>query len=238
MPMSHAARWGETRNPWDLTKAVGGSSGGSAAALAAGTATLATGTDIGGSIRAPAALAGVVGYKPPHGRVPLEPPRNTDTWMHAGALGRSVADVALMANAMVGPHPGDRASLPALAPLPADPAPAAGMRVAFCARPGDLPVEAAVAANAERVAAALAGAGVEVTEVDLDWRLEEINQAMWGRGDLHKAKEALGWAGAPRLPLALRGRLLRALARRRRGDPARASGRDRRATAGRGLLAL
>src|ERR1700753_1431455 len=49
MPMSHAARWGETRNPWDLTKAVGGSSGGSAAALAAGTARLATDTHIGGA---------------------------------------------------------------------------------------------------------------------------------------------------------------------------------------------
>lgn len=191
MPMSHAARWGTTRNPWDLSKSVGGSSGGSAAALAAGTATLATGTDIGGSIRAPAALAGVVGYKPPHGRVPLEPPRNTDTWLHAGALARSVADVALMANAIAGPHPGDRASLPAVAPLPSDLGSAAGMRVAFCARPGDLPVEAGVAANAERVAAALAGAGVEVEEIELDWRLEEINEAMWGRGDLAGARAAL-----------------------------------------------
>ncbi len=191
MPMSHAARWGVTRNPWDLSKSVGGSSGGSAAALAAGTATLATGTDIGGSIRAPAALAGVVGYKPPHGRVPLEPPRNTDTWLHAGALTRSVADAALMANAMAGPHPGDRASLPAAPALPGDPEPAAGMRVAFCARPGDLPVEATVAANAERVAAALAGAGVEVREIELDWRLEEINEAMWGRGDLAGARAAL-----------------------------------------------
>lgn len=191
MPMSHATRWGVTRNPWDLSKAVGGSSGGSAAALGAGTATLATGTDIGGSIRAPAALAGVVGYKPPHGRVPLEPPRNTDTWLHAGALARSVADVALMANAIAGPHPGDRASLPAVPPLPSDLGPAEGMRVAFCARPGDLPVEDAVAANAERVAAALAGAGVEVTEIELDWRLEEINEAMWGRGDLAGARAAL-----------------------------------------------
>ncbi|HVW45975.1 MAG TPA: amidase [Solirubrobacterales bacterium] len=191
MPMSHAARWGTTRNPWDLSKSVGGSSGGSAAALAAGTATLATGTDVGGSIRAPAALAGVVGYKPPHGRVPLEPPRNTDTWLHAGALARSVADAALMANAMAGPHPGDRASLPAAPPLPDAPEPAAGMRVAFCARPGDLPVAAAVAANAERVAAALAGAGVAVCEVELDWRLEEINEAMWGRGDLAGARAAL-----------------------------------------------
>lgn len=191
MPMSHATRWGTTRNPWDLSKSVGGSSGGSAAALAAGTTTLATGTDIGGSIRAPAALAGVVGYKPPHGRVPLEPPRNTDTWLHAGALARSVADVALMANAIAGPHPGDRASLPAVPPLPSDLGSAAGMRVAFCARPGDLPVEDAVAANAERVAASLAGAGVEVDEIELDWRLEEINEAMWGRGDLAGARTAL-----------------------------------------------
>jgi Asp-tRNA(Asn)/Glu-tRNA(Gln) amidotransferase A subunit family amidase len=191
MPMSHAARWGTTRNPWDLGKAVGGSSGGSAAALAAGTATLATGTDIGGSVRAPAALAGVVGYKPPHGRVPLEPPANAETWLHSGALARSVGDAALLANAMAGPHPGDRCSLPAATPLPAEFAPAAGMRVAFSSRPGDLPVEAAVAANAERLAAALADAGVEVVEVDFDWRLEEINEAMWGHGDVTRARSAL-----------------------------------------------
>jgi Asp-tRNA(Asn)/Glu-tRNA(Gln) amidotransferase A subunit family amidase len=191
MPMSHAARWGTTRNPWDLSKGVGGSSGGSAAALAAGTATLATGTDIGGSIRAPAALAGVVGYKPPHGRVPLEPPANAETWQHAGALSRTVADAALMANAMAGPHPGDRCSLPTAPPLPSEFQPAAGMRVAFAARPGDLPVEAAVAANAERVAAALAAAGVEVCETELDWRLEETNEVMWGHGDTSRAKAAL-----------------------------------------------
>jgi Asp-tRNA(Asn)/Glu-tRNA(Gln) amidotransferase A subunit family amidase len=191
MPTSHAKRWGATRNPWDLSKGVGGSSGGSAAALAAGLAPLATGTDIGGSIRAPAALAGVVGWKPPHGRVPLEPPGNAETWLHSGALARTVADTALLANAMAGPHPGDPTSLPAALPVPADPGSAAGMRVAFCARPGDLPVEDAVAANAERVAAALAAAGVEVEEVELDWRLEELNEAMWGHGDTGRAAAAL-----------------------------------------------
>lgn len=191
MPISHTRRWGITRNPWDLTRAVGGSSGGSAAALAAGTATLATGTDIGGSIRAPACLAGVVGYKPPHGRVPMEPPRNRETWLHAGPLARSVADAALLADAMAGPHPEDELSLPAVPPLPLEPADAAGMRVAFCARPGNLPVEAAVAANAERVAAALAAAGVEVEQIELDWRLEEINEAMWGHGDVSRAEVAL-----------------------------------------------
>jgi aspartyl-tRNA(Asn)/glutamyl-tRNA(Gln) amidotransferase subunit A len=191
MPISHARRWGTTRNPWDLTRAAGGSSGGSAAALAAGTTTLATGTDIGGSIRAPACLAGVVGYKPPYGRVPLEPPRNAETWLHAGPLARSVADAALLANAMAGPHPEDERSLPSVPPLPAEPEDAAGMRVAFCARPGDLPVEAAVAANAERVAAALAAAGAEVEQIELDWRLDDLNEAMWGHGDLSRARAAL-----------------------------------------------
>jgi aspartyl-tRNA(Asn)/glutamyl-tRNA(Gln) amidotransferase subunit A len=191
MPMSHAVRWGVTRNPWDLTKAVGGSSGGSAAALAAGTAPLATGTDIGGSIRAPACLAGVVGYKPPHGRVPLEPPRNADTWLHAGALARSVGDAALLANVMAGPHPEDDHSLPPVRPLPLEPEEAAGMRVAFCPRPGDLPVANAVAANAERIAGALADAGVAVDQVEVDWRLDEINEAMWGHGDTSRAATAL-----------------------------------------------
>jgi Asp-tRNA(Asn)/Glu-tRNA(Gln) amidotransferase A subunit family amidase len=191
MPMSHAVRWGVTRNPWDLSRAVGGSSGGSAAALAAGTAPLATGTDSGGSIRAPACLAGVVGYKPPRGRVPLEPPRNAKTWLHAGALARSVGDAALLANAMAGPHPEDERSLPAVLPLPLEPEAAAGMRVAFCPRPGDLPVANAVAANAERVAEALADAGVAVEPVELDWRLDEINEAMWGRGDTSRAATAL-----------------------------------------------
>ncbi len=191
MPISHAKRWGVTRNPWDLEVGVGGSSGGSAAALAAGTAPLATGTDIGGSIRAPACLAGVVGFKPPHGRVPLEPPQNLETWLHAGALARSVADATLLANAMAGPHPGDQTTLPATPPLPLEPAGAAGLRVAFCARPGDLPVAAAVAHNATAVAAALADAGVAVEAIELDWRLEEINAAMWGHGDLDRARTAL-----------------------------------------------
>ena len=61
---------GVTRNPFNPELAVGGSSGGSAASLAAGTSTLASGSDIGGSIRIPAAAYGVVGFKPPYGRVP------------------------------------------------------------------------------------------------------------------------------------------------------------------------
>ena len=77
--------WGITRNPWNLAFDVGGSSGGSAAALAAGMTPLATGSDIGGSIRMPASCCGVVGYKPSYGRIPQEPPFGLDpgvTWGH------------------------------------------------------------------------------------------------------------------------------------------------------------
>ena len=75
---THSRLWGVTRNPWHLDYTPGGSSGGSAAALAAGTATLATGSDIAGSIRIPASCCGVVGFKPPYGRVPEEPPYGFD----------------------------------------------------------------------------------------------------------------------------------------------------------------
>ncbi|MBI2237442.1 MAG: amidase, partial [Actinobacteria bacterium] len=66
-PFTHSRLWGITRNPWNRAFSPGGSSGGSGAALAAGTTTLATGSDIGGSIRIPASFCGVVGFKPPYG---------------------------------------------------------------------------------------------------------------------------------------------------------------------------
>ncbi|MHB1808742.1 MAG: amidase [Solirubrobacteraceae bacterium] len=191
MPVSHARRWGVTRNPWDLSKSVGGSSGGSAAALAAGTATLATGSDLGGSIRAPACLAGVVGYKPPRGRVPLEPPASLDPWAHLGPLARTVEDAALLANAISGPHPGDPSSLPARAPIRIDRGRIGGLRIACCPRPGNLPVEEAVAANAVAAALALRESGARVEEVELALSLNEIKEAMWAHGDPARARAAL-----------------------------------------------
>jgi aspartyl-tRNA(Asn)/glutamyl-tRNA(Gln) amidotransferase subunit A len=103
--------FGPTRNPWALERDPGGSSSGSGAALAAGLATLALGTDTGGSIRNPAARCGVVGLKPSYGRVsrhgvtPL-------AWSldHAGPMGRSVRDVARCLGALAGHDPKDRAS--------------------------------------------------------------------------------------------------------------------------------
>ena len=104
------SHFGAVRNPWNLEHMTGGSSSGSAAALAAGMVCVATGTDTGGSIRIPAACCGIVGLKPTYGRVgrtgvmPL-------AWGldHVGPMGRSVADVATLLTAMAGPDPFDRA---------------------------------------------------------------------------------------------------------------------------------
>lgn len=85
-PFCHSRQWGVTRNPWNLAFTPGGSSGGSGAALAAGLAPLATGSDIGGSIRIPASASGVVGFKPPYGRVPSTPPFNLDPYNHPGPM--------------------------------------------------------------------------------------------------------------------------------------------------------
>ena len=95
--------FGTSRNPWDPQRCVGGSSGGSAAALASGMCPMAIGTDTGGSIRTPAALCGVVGFKPTHGRVSLRgiyP--NTPSFDHPGPMTRSVVDAAIALQTMAG----------------------------------------------------------------------------------------------------------------------------------------
>jgi hypothetical protein len=110
--VTHSRRWGVTRNPWAPALTPGGSSGGAGASLAAGTSTLATGSDIGGSIRIPAACCGLVGYKPPRGRNPIDAPFNLDFYCHTGPLARSVGDAMLLQNVMSGPHPLDPTMLP------------------------------------------------------------------------------------------------------------------------------
>ncbi|MEU7482781.1 amidase [Streptomyces sp. NPDC042319] len=98
--------FGATRNPYDPTRTAGGSSGGAAAALAAGLHSLADGSDMGGSLRNPASFCNVVGLRPTPGRVPALPRGNPwDTMAVAGPLGRSVADVALLLSVMAGPDP-------------------------------------------------------------------------------------------------------------------------------------
>lgn len=112
---------GATRNPWDGDRIVGGSSGGSAAALADGQIPLAQGTDAAGSIRVPSAACGTVGVMPDFGRVPLGNDRtdafvNTHPYTYAGPMARRVEDVALALDVMAGPAPADPFSLPAATP--------------------------------------------------------------------------------------------------------------------------
>jgi aspartyl-tRNA(Asn)/glutamyl-tRNA(Gln) amidotransferase subunit A len=103
---------GITRNPWNLERSPGGSSGGSAAAVLAGICPLAVGTDAGGSIRIPAAFCGIFGLKPTFGRVAVYPPSAFGDVAHVGPMARSVADAALMLDAMKGPDSRDWYSLP------------------------------------------------------------------------------------------------------------------------------
>lgn len=111
-----------TANPWDPTKTSGGSSAGSAAAVASGMGSLTIGSDGGGSIRGPASFCGLVGFKPSFGRIPCYPgcrdPRypgvsSWETIEHLGPLTRTVADAALLMSVIAGPDGRDRHSLPA-----------------------------------------------------------------------------------------------------------------------------
>jgi amidase len=160
--------FGETRNPWDTSRTCGGSSGGSAAALAAGEVWLATGSDLGGSLRTPAGFCGVVGIRPTPGRVANGPsPLPFGTLSVEGPMGRSVADAALMLDAMAGLDPVDPLSLPEPARpfVEAATRPALPVRVAYSADLGVTPVDPAVRAACDRAVAQLEQAGVVVDRV-------------------------------------------------------------------------
>ncbi len=173
---THSRIWGVTRNPWNPDFAVGGSSGGSGAALAAGTATLASGSDIGGSIRIPASFNGVVGFKPPYGRVPQDAPFNLDTFCHVGPMARTVADCALFENVVAGPHPGDHVSVRPKFVLPERFEGVEGLRVALSVDLGSWPLDPEVEANTRAVAEALRTAGAVVEEVDLRIDRHEVSR--------------------------------------------------------------
>jgi aspartyl-tRNA(Asn)/glutamyl-tRNA(Gln) amidotransferase subunit A len=109
---THNLLFGPTRNPWNLDRTPGGSSGGASAAVAAGLGPLAIGTDGGGSIRIPSSLAGIYGIKPTYGLIPVYPFSAAWGVSHIGPMTRTVADAALMLTACAGPDPRDPFSLP------------------------------------------------------------------------------------------------------------------------------
>ncbi len=110
---THNLLFGPTRNPWNLERTPGGSSGGASAAAAAGLGPLHVGTDGGGSIRIPASCAGIFGFKASYGRVPTYPASGAWSLSHVGPMTRTVADAALMMNVVAGPDGRDQYSLPA-----------------------------------------------------------------------------------------------------------------------------
>lgn len=156
---------GTTRNPWNLSLSAGGSSGGSAAALASGQIWLATGNDLGGSLRTPAAFNGIVGLRPSPGVVPRGKRLQAfDTLWVEGPMGRCVRDVALMLDAGAGAHPHDPYAFDTagsfVAALEATDQP---KRIAFSPDLGIVPMSREVADVCEAAAAKLSATGVEVT---------------------------------------------------------------------------
>src|SRR5712692_4222062 len=157
--------FGLTRNPWNLDRTPGGSSGGAGAAVAAGLAPLALGTDGAGSIRIPSSFCGIFGLKPSFGRVPFYPsPGASELSAALGPMTRTVADAALLLDVIAGPDDRDRFSLPAppgsfVAELAKD---VRGLRVAWSPDLGHIPVEPEIVRVAEHAARAFANLGCTV----------------------------------------------------------------------------
>ena len=165
--------FGATLNPWDTTRSAAGSSGGAAVALATGTAWLAHGTDMGGSLRNPASFCGIVGMRPSIGRVARTPESSIDRNITVhGPMARNVEDLALMLDAMSGEYAADPLSIPALPSsfLSAARSGAKPKRVAYSPDLGITPVDPEVAAVTRKAAERLTEAGVIVEEAHPDLR--------------------------------------------------------------------
>lgn len=173
-PFTEPAAFGMTRNPWDLSRTPGGSSGGSAVAVAAGVAPIGLGADGGGSIRIPAACCALVGLKPTRGRISLAP--LTEHWFGLVALGgltRTVLDHAVLLDALAGSTPADRWQLPDPAEpfavtAAADPGRRRIVWTTRSATPG-VRTDPQVAAATERVADRLAGLGHHMRRTSARW---------------------------------------------------------------------
>jgi Asp-tRNA(Asn)/Glu-tRNA(Gln) amidotransferase A subunit family amidase len=179
-PRSKSRVGGETRNPWDLTRISGASSGGSGAAVAAGMTPLAIGTDGGGSVRIPAALCGVVGLMPTVGRVPDYGEFLCSPISSAGPMARTVADVALLQQVIAGPDDHVRASLGEPPPelLSGIEQGAKGLRVAWSPDFGCIDVQPGVLKATSAAMSTLGRLGAVVTSVT------QTIPHPWGEGEM------------------------------------------------------
>jgi amidase len=160
--------FGATRNPWDLARTPGGSSGGAAAAVASGMLPFADGSDFGGSIRNPASLCGLVGLRPSPGRVPDPSGDPYNPLPVLGPIARTAADAALLLSAIAGPDPRvpmSGAWPPLMGGDPGQTPGPAGVKVAWCPDLGDLPVAPEVTATLAHGRAALQRIGCDVQDV-------------------------------------------------------------------------
>lgn len=176
--------FGKTRNPWNLTKVAGGSSGGSAAAVAARMVPIAEGSDGAGSIRIPAALCGVVGFKPSFGRIPdvAGPFSSTTPFFHNGPISRNVHDSFIFYRAMAGEDHRDPFSIPTNSSQPTKPLPPLNrLKIAYSRKLDYFQVSADVENCLDATIARLSNLGYQVEEVDLGLGLdvEECFMTLW-----------------------------------------------------------
>jgi aspartyl-tRNA(Asn)/glutamyl-tRNA(Gln) amidotransferase subunit A len=159
---------GITRNPWNLERTCGGSSGGAGAAVASGLGPIAQGSDGGGSIRIPSSFCGIYGLKPSYGRIAAYPASAMETFSHLGPMTRTVKDAALMLQVMAGPDERDRLSLPAqnIDYMAATEGDIRGLRVAWSANLGYAIVDPEVERITEAAAKVFIDLGCHVEAVD------------------------------------------------------------------------
>jgi len=221
-PTGDTVAFGVTRNPWDLGRTPGGSSAGSAAAVASGLVAAAVGSDGAGSVRIPAAWTGLVGLKPQRGRISSWPDADPFHGITChGPLTRSVDDAALMLDVLAGNHPGDRFR----PPRPTGPwselsrRPPGRLRIAVSSRVPffiDAEVDPEIAAATDHVAAVLEGLGHEVVAADPDYGLIGLSflpRGMAGSADWFERSPAAAVERATRTEVRI-GRLLRGRALR------------------------
>jgi aspartyl-tRNA(Asn)/glutamyl-tRNA(Gln) amidotransferase subunit A len=175
---------GVTRNPWDLSKTSGGSSGGAAVAAALGMGALHIGTDGGGSIRMPASFTGICGIKPTFGRVPAFPPSPFADVAHIGPMTRTVDDAALMLQVMAGPDRRDWQSLPP----PPDYregllAGVKNLRIGYSPDLGFAMVDPEVSESVAKAAGMLASMGATIVDATINLPgVHDIFRALWAAG--------------------------------------------------------